>query len=344
MFEFRGAREAERSRAEFGSGNQVDAAFEQAMQEDGGGQATYQSVAANLGAAADALAAQRIEEEQRQKRLADQAAIQDALARQRQIEQAAANQLQEEQRQKRLADQAAMQAALAQQNIAAKGPALPKMIDLGFGASLGALAYPDLTAQQQATITDYLAAGRPTGLSGFMSGGMYDRILSGEGTPVFGPGGSLLGVRHEGFIPGTSVYSGRDLPYETAQEYGIAGFPPPEAGGGDGRPEVTSTVQDPMTGEEKCPEGYIFDEDLQACRKKPMERAAVDITPGERYVRTGLLDVAPEGLLEFQQRYGAGFGAPMDFAEANRAFRMGGAVTPGFYSTPPKLDGYTLLS
>ena len=113
---------------------------------------------------------------------------------------------------------------------------------------------------------------------------------------------------------------------------------------GDGEPEITGTVTDPATGEEKCPDGYIFDEDLQACRKKPMERTTVDTTPGERFVRSGLLDVAPEGLMGFQERYGAGFGSPMDFASANRAFRMGGAVTPSFFSTPPKLDGYTLLA
>ena len=112
----------------------------------------------------------------------------------------------------------------------------------------------------------------------------------------------------------------------------------------DDEPEITGTVTDPVTGQQKCPDGYIFDEDLQACRKKPMERAAVDTTPGERYIRSGLLDVAPEGLMGFQERYGAGFGSPMDFAAANREFRMGGAVTPSFYSAPPKLDGYTLLT
>ncbi len=112
----------------------------------------------------------------------------------------------------------------------------------------------------------------------------------------------------------------------------------------DDEPEITGTVTDPVTGQQKCPDGYIFDEDLQACRKKPMERTKVDTAPGERFVRSGLLDVAPEGLMGFQERYGAGFGSPMDFASANRAFRMGGAVTPSFYSTPPKLDGYTLLA
>jgi hypothetical protein len=112
----------------------------------------------------------------------------------------------------------------------------------------------------------------------------------------------------------------------------------------DDEPEITGTVTDPATGQEKCPDGYIFDDDLQACRKKPMQRTTVDTTPGERYIRSGLLDVAPEGLMGFQERYGAGFGSPMDFAAANRAFRMGGAVTPSFYSAPPKLDGYTLLT
>ena len=106
---------------------------------------------------------------------------------------------------------------------------------------------------------------------------------------------------------------------------------------------MVPTVTDPATGQEKCPEGYIFDEDLQACRKAPMARSTVDTQAGESYIRSGLLDAAPEGLMGFQERYGAGFGTPMEFEAANKAFRAAGAVNPSYYSTPPKLDGYTLL-
>ena len=166
-------------------------------------------------------------------------------------------------------------------------------------------------------------------------------LATGTGQPVFDENGVLRGTLSTG--PFGVVYSGTRIPgYEG--EYAELIRPDENEGSEEDQPEVTSTVQDPMTGQEECPDGYIFDEDLQACRLAPMERAAVDTTPGERYIRSGLLDVAPEGLMGFQERYGAGFGSPMDFAAANREFRMGGAVTPSFYSAPPKLDGYTLLT
>ena len=159
----------------------------------------------------------------------------------------------------------------------------------------------------------------------------YQRYLSDPNlfAPVYDTTGRLTGYRDE-----RGRLTGRD-PIAEEEERRMRQ---------DDEPEITGTVTDPATGEEKCPDGYIFDEDLQACRLKPMERTTVDTTPGESYIRSGLLDVAPEGLMGFRERYGAGFGSPMDFAAANRAFRMGGAVTPSFYSTPPKLDGYTLLA
>ena len=260
------------------------------------------------------------------------------------------------------AQQAAARSALAPQMRAAEaafagglgmGPTLAAPFPSNIPVMPGQLAYPTaydtFTPGQQASLNRYIRRG-PDQSSGFgvapaLMGALgmpsqYDQITSGDYRPVF-VGDELYGAFGEGPFGG-QVYTGRTLPYETAQEYGIPGYFPPEEG--DGQPEIVSTVQDPATGQEKCPEGYIFDEDLQACRKKPMERAAVDTTPGERYIRTGLLDVAPEGLMGFQERYGAGFGSPMDFAAANREFRMGGAVTPSFYSAPPKLDGYTLLT
>ncbi len=205
----------------------------------------------------------------------------------------------------------------------------------GFGASLGALTYPTLPQDQQAAITRYLERGRATGLGGMLSGGVYDRIASGgpEMEPVFGPSGEVIGVRHPGFIPGTRVYSGQSM-----------------GGGDDDQPQITSTVTNPATGREECPDGYIFDEDLNACRldtrggttTAPDAPAAPGV-PGAQYARMGLLDVAPEGLMGFQERYGAGFGTPADFGAANLAFRQQGAISPEYYQTPPKLTGYTLL-
>lgn len=209
-------------------------------------------------------------------------------------------------------------------------------LGLGFGASLGALTYPTLPQNQQAAITRYLERGRPTGLGGLLSGGVYDRIASGgpEMEPVFGPSGEVIGVRHPGFIPGTRVYSGQYM------------------GGDDsnGQPEVTPTVTNPVTGREECPDGYIFDPDLNACRlgtrsdtTTAPDAPTASVVPGETYARTGLLDVAPEGLMGFRERYGAGFGTPSDFGAANLAFRQQAVISPEYFEAPRKLTGYTLL-
>lgn len=102
---------------------------------------------------------------------------------------------------------------------------------------------------------------------------------------------------------------------------------------------------DPVTGQ--CEEGYIFDEDLQACRLDTGASAAgaagTPPAPGG-YARMGLLDVAPTGLPDFQQRYGVGFGTPQDFTAANLNFKRQGATYPEYFKRPPQLSGYTLLS
>lgn len=115
--------------------------------------------------------------------------------------------------------------------------------------------------------------------------------------------------------------------------------------GGD---QETVKPVDPVTGQ--CDEGYIFDEDLQACRLDTRSSMGdqpslpqVPFEPGG-YARMGLLDVSPTGLPRFQQQYGAGFGTPQDFAAANLAFRRRGATYPEYFQRPPQLSGYTLLS
>jgi len=114
-------------------------------------------------------------------------------------------------------------------------------------------------------------------------------------------------------------------------------------GAGDGfEPEVKPV--NPETGQ--CDEGYMFDEDMQACRLAPVamaERQAAG-QPGAAYARMGLLDQTPTGLPQFQQRYGAGFGSPADFAAANMGLRRRGAYRPEFFKNPYPTTGYTLLS
>jgi hypothetical protein len=318
----------------------------------------YQGVIDAADTALANLAAINAASEQRQRRFADQAAIQDALALQRQQ----AERMAAEQYQRRIADQAAVRygsalerGRLNNQIRSDMARAYSGVTNFGMGpmVPLGSDIYPDtfssFTPGQQASLNQYLQRGPGRDYSfGIVPGIMgalgmpskYDQITSGDYRPVF-VGDELYGAFGAGPFGG-NVYTGRTLPYETAQEYGIPGYFPPEEG--DSAPEVTAPIQDPATGQQRCPDGYIFDEDLNACRLAPMDVTATTATPGEAYARTGLLDVAPEGLLDFRQRYGAGFGTPMDFEAANLAFRRQGATYPEYFRTAPKLDGYTLLS
>jgi len=116
---------------------------------------------------------------------------------------------------------------------------------------------------------------------------------------------------------------------------------------GDG-PDTVPASYNPNTGEAQCPSGYMFDEDLQACRLAgglpggdlPMDytgRPGVGAATGDLYGRMGLLDIAPTGLGMFKERFGAGFGTPSEFDTANMAFRRSGGVQRPY-------EGYTLLS
>lgn len=108
----------------------------------------------------------------------------------------------------------------------------------------------------------------------------------------------------------------------------------------DDRPEVVGSITDTATGEEKCPTGYMFDEDLQACRLDTGTGGDQrdDRNDGtDAYARMGLLDVAPD----FS---GSAFGDGAGFADANLAFRRRSATRPDIFRTRPSLEGFTLLS
>ena len=150
-------------------------------------------------------------------------------------------------------------------------------------------------------------------------------------------------VRQGGFLGGTT-YTGMPIKgYEGAFANLIAAKPESQA---DGRPQQVPPVQDPVTGQARCPEGYVFNETLQACimdtaATSPFQPTMATEQPmpsGDYYARMGLLDQPPSGLLE------AGFGSPQDFAAANTAFRRGAATRPSMYTDPYNLQGYTLLS
>jgi hypothetical protein len=159
------------------------------------------------------------------------------------------------------------------------------------------------------------------------------------GRPFFGPQGQIQGVFTEGPFGLGEVYTGNAV-----EGYPETGYVPDDFSGG---PEPEIKPVNPETGQ--CDEGYMFDEDLQACRLDTGYQAAASTggafgAPGDQYARMGLLDVAPTGLPQFQQRYGAGFGSKADFAAANTAFRRQGAYEPANFKNPYPTTGYTLLS
>ena len=367
MYEFRGAREAERGRAERGTAGmsvaervQRDIAQQQRdsdSDERAAARAAAAAVQQNLAAAA---AAQRQREQEaaaaaQAAAAAEAQAIREAEARmaampaRSAIDPATANpflaaiQLNLSQAPTYGAIAPATDPAAFRAQEAARAMGLSQR-QAGFDAYQAMLSDAAAAAQANIAASSPGFFGAPTRfmnerfLEGFGSrmGGRdseaYQRYLSDPNlfSPVYDTTGRLTGYRDE-----RGRLTGRDPIAEEEER---------RRREGEGEPEIVSTVTDPMTGQEKCPDGYIFDEDLQACRLAPMERVAADTTPGEAYARMGLLDVAPEGLMGFRERYGAGFGTPMDFGAANLAFRRQGATYPEYFQTPPKLDGYTLLT
>jgi len=103
----------------------------------------------------------------------------------------------------------------------------------------------------------------------------------------------------------------------------------------DDRPEIVGSITDTATGEEKCPTGYMFDEDLQACR---LDTGMADTPVDDRndgtaaYARMGLLDVAPD----FS---GSAFGDGLLFDERNKMFRLRSATRPDIFRTRPSTIG-----
>lgn len=160
------------------------------------------------------------------------------------------------------------------------------------------------------------------------------------GRAFFGPQGQIQGVFNEGPFGLGEVYTGN-----VVEGYPETGY---NAGGRDGGPEPDIKPVNPETGQ--CDAGYMFDEDMQACRLDTgfasggQTGGGVIAQPGDAYARMGLLDVAPTGLPEFQQKYGAGFGSKADFAAANMDFRRRGAYEPANFRNPYPTTGYTLLS
>ncbi|MAO23379.1 MAG: hypothetical protein CMJ25_21735 [Phycisphaerae bacterium] len=136
------------------------------------------------------------------------------------------------------------------------------------------------------------------------------------GRPVYNNAGQIMGVMGKGLFGGT-VYSGRpDFDPNRTEE------------GGDQPDRPRYPYPYPMTAEEEAEEEY------QSSIPTDYVRPENGFYPETgAYARMGLLDTMPENLLEFMP----------DFAEQNRAFRMGSATRPEYFQDPYDLRGYTLL-
>tara|TARA_R110000868_G_scaffold148295_2_gene370053 strand:+ start:2681 stop:3829 length:1149 start_codon:yes stop_codon:yes gene_type:complete len=204
---------------------------------------------------------------------------------------------------------------------------IPTFIDPGAGANnAGSGVGPDNASQD--VEDSYGVAGGST--SGFGFGDLIGGYLSSGPIGIVGDFlDSTVGLQaHD---PGAGGGTEGDGPDFSA----ISRFY-----GGGGGPSANS-----------CPEGYIYDEQLGACRLNtrpdmvvPTDGGLLRSAPSGGYARMGLLDVAPTGLPDFAERYGiSGYASPSAFDEQNLAFRRQGATYPEFFKNPPLLPGYTNL-
>lgn len=195
--------------------------------------------------------------------------------------------------------------------------------------------YENLAAQGDAAMNQFRSEVRNLDNRGLL-GDFIARGIGNRGVPNFNPdmpqGSQIRGVTNTRFVDlpfvGTvpmSTYTGLDNPNAMAEERDEETVPP---------------VINPLTGRSQCPDGYVFDEDLQACRLKGRSNAGTSndgtssppSDPGDMFYRRTSLDDAPANLP-------SGF----DFDAANRRFTQGFAVRPSFFQRPPDLTGFTLL-
>ena len=169
---------------------------------------------------------------------------------------------------------------------------------------------------------------------GNRDGAAYQAFLNDQNlfAPVYNQTGRLTGYRDQfGRLTGTDPIT--DL---------ATGF-------NDESDETTPPVTNPLTGASRCPDGFIFDEGLQTCRRKttaelaetgsggsPAPTAsgggAAAPQPGDIFYRRSILDDAPANLPQ-------GF----DFDAANRRFIESYGVRPENYRMPLSLTGFTAL-
>ncbi len=189
-----------------------------------------------------------------------------------------------------------------------------------------------LTRAQQADLEarDDFVAQRILDAQTAQPSGIPTTNLTGIYTVGDDPMGDVRGFTDFGptlpFLGPTQVYTG----------FGDNPFAPPEV---QDERQTTPPVTNPLTGTSRCPDGFIFDDDLQACRRKTRSELADTGSggspapaTGDIFYRRSILDDAPANLP-------SGF----DFNAANRRFIESYGVRPDNYRMPLSLTGFTRL-
>lgn len=203
---------------------------------------------------------------------------------------------------------------------------LPSAVSAGFAA--GTRPISQLLARQ-----NYSAMPK-FGMAGALPNvaeGIASRLQAG-GKPVYDPTGQIVGVMGKGFFGGEAYF-------------GRPGFDPLQGGSQrleDERGALMGYQSVGYTGDmdsdggddfrRQVPVTPITEEPVEA-PQSPVQyvQPAGGFYPRTgRYFRSGLLDQAPTGIL--------------DYAARNRAFRESMATDAGLYDMPYNLSGYTLLS
>lgn len=207
----------------------------------------------------------------------------------------------------------------------------------------------DLASATRADIYDALPSPNPSFVDkalGFITGKdprvsageQYGRMLALDGAMIDPETGNIsasagLGTLNLNNDLGMVTYTGMPDPDYTGAYANLVNPPAEPFGGND---EVVPPETNPMTGSQRCPDGYIFDPDLNACRMDTGTSGGVvtpvNPAPSGIYFRQTGLDQAPANLP-------AGF----DFNAANRRFVESYGYRPDFYRKPMSLTGFRKL-
>lgn len=165
--------------------------------------------------------------------------------------------------------------------------------------------------------------GRIVGFANAYGANNIIKALENGGRPVLDAQGNVKGAFTKGPL-GFEVYTGS--PVEGVDGTGFGNQ------GGNDRAEIKEP--NPLTGQ--CDAGYVFDEDLNACRLDTGSGDSAEdaiAAPDGLYFQRSILDDAPQFMP-----------AGMDFDEMNKNFRRAAAYNPQNFENQMDTTGFSLLT